>query len=82
MNPYLITLPISVLCGSETWFLTLSEKHTQRMFENRVLRETRGPKTGHVTGEWRRLHYEELYDLHSSIQEMGWKSSTYRREKM
>jgi hypothetical protein len=31
-------------------------KHTLRVFEKRVLRETRGPKTGHVTGEWIRLH--------------------------
>jgi len=33
---------------------------------NRVLRKIFGPKKDEVTGEWRRLHYEELDDLHSS----------------
>jgi hypothetical protein len=35
------------------------------VFENRVLRRIFGPKRDEVTGEWRRLHYEELYDLYS-----------------
>jgi hypothetical protein len=35
------------------------------VFENRVLRGIFGPKTD-VTGEWRRLHNEELNDLYSS----------------
>jgi hypothetical protein len=37
-----------------------------RVFENRVLRKIFGPKRDEVTGEWRRLHNEELYDLYSS----------------
>ena len=37
-----------------------------RVFENRVLRRTFGPKRDEVTGEWRRLHNEELYSLYSS----------------
>jgi hypothetical protein len=37
-----------------------------RVFENRVLRRIFGPKRVEVTGEWRRLHNEELNDLYSS----------------
>ena len=36
------------------------------MFENRVLRRIFGPRTDEVTGEWRRLHNEELKDLYPS----------------
>ena len=35
------------------------------MFENRVLRRVFGPKRDAVTGEWRKLHNEELSDLFS-----------------
>ena len=35
------------------------------MFENRALRKVFGPKKGEVTGEWRKLHNEELKDLYS-----------------
>ena len=36
------------------------------MFENRVLRGIFGPKRDGVTGEWRKLHNEELNSLYSS----------------
>jgi hypothetical protein len=36
------------------------------VFENRVLRRIFAPKTDEATGEWRRLHNEELNDLYSS----------------
>ena len=36
------------------------------MFENMVLRRIFGPRSEEVTGEWRRLHNEELNDLYSS----------------
>jgi hypothetical protein len=36
------------------------------VLENRVLRGIFGPKRDEVTGEWRRLHNEELNDLYSS----------------
>ena len=36
-----------------------------RVFENRVLRRVFGPKRDEVTGEWRKLHNEELSDLYS-----------------
>jgi hypothetical protein len=36
------------------------------VFENRVLRRIFGPMRDEVTGEWRKLHNEELHDLYSS----------------
>jgi hypothetical protein len=36
-----------------------------KVFENRALRIF-GPKRGEVTGEWRKLHNEELNDLYPS----------------
>jgi len=59
-----IILPI-VLYGCETWLLTLREEHRLRVFENRVLRRVFGPKRDEATGEWRKLHNEELSDLYS-----------------
>jgi hypothetical protein len=53
-----------VLYGCETWSLTLREKRRLRVFENRVLRRVFGPKRDEVTGEWRKLHNEELSDLY------------------
>jgi len=38
----------------------LREEGSLRVFENRVLRGIFGPKRGEVTGEWRKLHNEEL----------------------
>jgi hypothetical protein len=49
----------------ETWSLTLSDERRLRVFENRVLRRVFGPKREEVTGEWRKLHNEELSDLYS-----------------
>jgi len=60
-----IILPV-VLYGCETWSLTLREEHTLRVFENRVLRRIFGLKRNEVTGEWRKLHNEELNVLYSS----------------
>jgi hypothetical protein len=57
-----IILPV-VLYGCETWSLTLREERRLRVIENRVLRRIFGPE---VTGEWRRLHNEELINLYSS----------------
>jgi hypothetical protein len=36
------------------------------VFENRVLRRIFGPRRDEVTGEWRKLHNEELHNLYSS----------------
>jgi len=60
-----IILPV-VLYGCETWSLTLREERKLRVFENMVLRRIFGPSRDEVTGEWRRLHNEELNDLYSS----------------
>jgi hypothetical protein len=49
-----------VLCGCETWSLTLRDEHRLRVFENRVLRGLFGPKRDEETGDWRKLHNEEL----------------------
>jgi len=43
----------------------LREERRLRVFENRVLRRVFGPKRDEVTGEWRKLHNEELMDLYS-----------------
>jgi hypothetical protein len=60
-----INLPVD-LYGCETWSLTLREEHRLRVFENRVLRMIFGPTRDEVTGEWRKLHNEELRDVYSS----------------
>ena len=44
----------------------MREEHRLRLFENTVLRGIFGPKRDGVTGEWRKLHNEELNDLYCS----------------
>jgi hypothetical protein len=53
-----IILPV-VLFGCDTWSLTLKDERRLSVFDNRVLRDE-------VTGEWRKLHNEELNDVYSS----------------
>ena len=60
-----IILPV-VAYGCETWSLTLREELRLRVFETRVLRRIFGLKGDEVTGEWRKLHSEELNDLYCS----------------
>jgi len=60
-----ITMPV-VLYGCKAWSLTLREERKLRVFGSRVLRRIFGPRRVEVTGEWRRLHNEELNDLYSS----------------
>ena len=60
-----IILPV-VSYGCETWSLTVREERKLRVFENVVLRRIFGPRRDEVTGEWKRLHNEELNDLYSS----------------
>jgi hypothetical protein len=59
------------------------------VFENRVLRRIFGPKRDEVTGEWRKLHNEELHNLYSSpnisrqvkSRRMRWAGMWYAWEK-
>jgi hypothetical protein len=55
-----------VLFGCETWSLTLREEYRLRVFGNTVVRRIFGPKWDEVTGDWRKLHNEELHHLFSS----------------
>ena len=41
-------------------------EHRPWVLENRVLRKIFGPKRDEVTGEWRKLHSEELHDQYCS----------------
>ena len=54
-----------ILYGCETWSLTLREERRLRAFENRVLRRVFRPKRDEVTGEWKKLHNEEISDLYT-----------------
>ena len=68
--------------GCETWSVLLNEKQRRR-----VLRRIVGPKRDEETGEWRRLHKEEVYNLYSSPNniikknEMIETCSTYGRQE-
>ena len=61
----ILILPV-VLCGYETWSLTLREERRLRVSENKVLRRIFGPKRDEVTGEWRKIHNEDLNNPYSS----------------
>jgi hypothetical protein len=54
------------LYGCETWSLTVREENGLRVFENEILRRIFRPEMDEVTGEWRKLHNEELHILYSS----------------
>jgi hypothetical protein len=55
-----------VFLGCETWSLILREETRLRVFENRALRRIFGTKRSKVTGEWRKLHSEELNNVYCS----------------
>jgi hypothetical protein len=48
----------------ETLSLKFKEENTLRVLKNRVLRRIFGPKRDEVTKDWRKLHNEELHNLH------------------
>jgi hypothetical protein len=61
---YRIIMLLVFLYACETCSLSLKEERGLSVFESRVLRNIFGPKRDEVTGEWRRLHDEELNDLY------------------
>jgi hypothetical protein len=61
----IIILPV-VLYGCETWSHSLSEERRLKVYEKRVLRRIFGPKRDEVTGDWRKLHNEQVNDVCSS----------------
>jgi hypothetical protein len=69
-------LPV-VLYGCETWSLTFREERKLRVFEKKVLRRIFGPRRDEVTGDWRRLHNEEINVFYCSpniMRVIKWKS--------
>jgi len=44
----------------------MRETRRLKVFDYRVLRKILEPKTDEATGEWKRLHDRQLYDLYSS----------------
>ena len=50
--------------GVKLLSLTLREESKLRVFENMVLRRIFGSRSDVVTGDWRRLHNEELNDFY------------------
>ena len=59
-----IILPV-LLYGREIWSLTLREERTLRVFGNSVIRKIYDSTKDNVTGEWRKIHNEELNNLYS-----------------
>jgi hypothetical protein len=61
------TTNLLVFCyGCKTLSLTLTEVQRPSVFKNMVLKRIFGPKRYEVTGEWRKLHNDEIHNLNSS----------------
>jgi hypothetical protein len=66
INIYSTVILPAVFYGCGTWSLALREERRLSVFENRLLRRVFGPKRDAITGEKRKLHNDEIYELHSS----------------
>jgi hypothetical protein len=62
---YKTIILLVVLYGCYTWSVTSNEEHSLRVFDDRMLGRIFGLKRGEVVREWRKLHNDELRDLHS-----------------
>jgi hypothetical protein len=62
----MIMMMMMIIIISSSSTSSLREDNRLRVFGNRVLRRLFGPKRDEVTGEWRKLHNEELHILYSS----------------
>ena len=60
---YRTIILLVVLYGCDAWSLKFLGERKRRLFANTVLRRIFGPRRNEVTGEWRRLHNEELSDF-------------------
>jgi hypothetical protein len=58
---YRTIMLLVIMYGCETWQFTLTEEHRLRVTEKRVLKKIYGPEWEEVTGDWRKLHNEEVH---------------------
>jgi len=54
------------LNGCDAWLPILREEHKAKVLKNKVLRRIFGPWRDEATGEWRKLHNDEIHDLFAS----------------
>jgi hypothetical protein len=60
-----VEILLLALYGCQTWPLTLRDEHRLGVSENSVLRRIFGLKRDEAIGDWRKLHSEELHNLHT-----------------
>jgi hypothetical protein len=60
-----VILPV-ILYGCETWSFTLRDELRLRVLKDKLQRKICGSEKEEVTGDWREMHNEELYELYST----------------
>jgi hypothetical protein len=65
------TVMFAVVYGHETWSLTIWEEHGVWVFGSWVLRIIFGFKRKELSEGGRKLHGEDLHNLHSSVDIIG-----------